>query len=67
MPAMRTTTAPIPNPNPNASYETTTALPIEYGILHVCSVLTGCIFFQEYWAMDARQIAFAFIGLIIVM
>ena len=48
-------------------YETTTALPIEYGTVHACSVLCGFVFFREYAYMTAGQVVAAMLGLAIVM
>ena len=48
-------------------YETTRALPIEYGTVHVCSVLAGIIFYREYVYMSETQLALALCGLAIVM
>jgi len=48
-------------------YETTEALPIEYGTVHACSVLAGYVFYKERDYMDGRQKIFSFIGLALVI
>ena len=48
-------------------YETTEALPIEYGTVHACSVLAGFLFFRERDYMDAQMRIMTFIGLAVVI
>jgi len=48
-------------------YETTEALPIEYGTVHACSVLAGFVFFRERDYMTAQMTMMTFIGLAIVI
>ena len=48
-------------------YETTLALPIEYGTVSVGLVLSGLIFFQEYRCMDPWQIGLTLSGTAIVI
>jgi len=48
-------------------YETTVALPIEYGALNVASVLAGLLFYDEYQYMDDWQLALALAGVCIIV
>ena len=48
-------------------YETTTALPVEYGTVNACSVLSGLLFYRETRFMSGVQIAAALCGLGIVI
>ena len=48
-------------------YETTTALPVEYGTVNACSVLSGLLFYREYNYMSAGQIVASLVGLVIVI
>jgi len=50
-----------------ARYEATTALPVEYGTLHFCQILSGMLFFEEYKAMDSTQFLLTFVGLSVVL
>ena len=43
-------------------YETTLALPIEYGALSLFSVVGGLLFFQEHEYMDQRQLVLVLTG-----
>ena len=44
-------------------YETTTALPVEYGTVNACSVLSGLLFYNEFKFMRGWQLALSLIGL----
>lgn len=48
-------------------YETTTALPIEYGTVHFFAVLGGMFFFRELEYMSTEQVAFSFGGLAVLL
>lgn len=48
-------------------FETTTGLPVEYGTVHICSVLGGLIFYREFEYMDGTQCALTAVGLVIVV
>jgi hypothetical protein len=48
-------------------YETTTALPIEYGTVNACSALSGLLFFREFQFMMPAQLAACLIGIVIVL
>ena len=48
-------------------FELTLGLPIEYGTVHVGSVLGGLIFYKESQALVAHQLVIIFLGLVIVL
>ena len=48
-------------------YEVTRALPIEYGTLNKCVVLSGVIFYREHVYMEGYQLACCFAGLVVVL
>merc|ERR1712100_26436 len=48
-------------------YETTTAMPIEYGTLHLGVIIGGIVFFQEHKQMEAWQFMSAVVGLSFVL
>jgi hypothetical protein len=48
-------------------YEVTRALPIEYGTLNTCVVLSGVIFYREHVYMEGYQLACCFAGLVVVL
>lgn len=48
-------------------YETTLALPIEYGTVNAASVCSGLIFYQEHEAMKPWQIVFQLCGLVVIL
>ena len=48
-------------------YETTTAMPVEYGTLHLGVLLGGIIFYQEHRIMEAWQFVSASVGLTVVL
>jgi len=50
-----------------ARYETTRALPIEYGTVHLCQLLSGVFYYREFESMSKIQFILAFSGLGIVL
>ena len=48
-------------------YETTVALPVEYGTLNIANVGTGLLFYAEYAAMDGRQLALVISGCAVIL
>merc|ERR1712146_440950 len=48
-------------------YETTVALPVEYGALNAANVCTGLLFYAEYQSMSAAQIALILTGLVVIL
>ena len=48
-------------------YETTTALPVEYGDVNACSVLSGLLFYREFQFMSAGQLTASLGGLVVVI
>jgi hypothetical protein len=48
-------------------YETTLALPIEYGTVNVVAVFSGLIFFDETSTMDTWQIAVVLASLVVIV
>jgi len=50
-----------------ARYETTAALPIEYGSLNFANVGTGLLFYQEYRMMEGSGIALILGGLVVII
>lgn len=50
-----------------ARYETTIALPIEYGTVNACSVCSGLIFYGEQEYMEGWQLALNVAGLLIIL
>ena len=48
-------------------YETTVALPIEYGALNAGNVLVGLLFYQEHRFMDSTQLALALSGTAVIL
>ena len=44
-------------------YETTRALPIEYGTVNICNFCSGMLYFDESRTMDTWQIALGLVGL----
>merc|ERR1719401_2659530 len=48
-------------------YETTLALPVEYGTLNAASVLTGLLFYQEHTYMSNWQLAAVIVGSAIIL
>ena len=48
-------------------YETTVALPVEYGAAAAGDVVSGLVFFKEYTHMDAWQIALVICGIVICL
>merc|ERR1711963_288540 len=50
-----------------ARYETTKALPIEYGTVNVMQVLSGLIFFREDQYYEGWQLAVLFTGVFIIL
>lgn len=55
---------PLP---PTVRYETTAALPIEYGSLNFANVGTGLLFYQEYRMMEGSGIALILGGLVVII
>ena len=49
------------------SYEVTSALPIEYGVLNAAAVVAGVIFYAEHRYMAAWQVACSFLGVVVVL
>jgi len=50
-----------------ARYETTAALPIEYGMVNLASVCSGLIFYSEADYMETWQVILSLIGLLIIL
>jgi len=50
-----------------ARYETTLALPVEYGMVNVASVCSGLIFYNEMKYMEAWQVVLSIAGLAIIL
>jgi len=50
-----------------ARYETTHALPIEYGTVNVCSVCSGLIFYRESQYMENWQVTVNVVGLFVIL
>jgi len=48
-------------------FETTQALPIEYGAVQVCAVCSGLIFFDEAATMDDWQLVMCIAGAIVIL
>ena len=48
-------------------YETTKALPVEYGTVAACSVLSGLLFYREFDYMSAGNLALSLVGLFTVI
>jgi len=48
-------------------YETTKALPIEYGTVNACSVCSGLIFYGERRTMEGWQVVLMFVGLFFIL
>jgi len=48
-------------------YETTVALPVEYGAMTAADVVSGLVFFKEYSKMDAWQIAVVICGVVVCL
>ena len=48
-------------------YETTVALPIEYGALNACTVLSGLLFYDEHLYMRPYQLALQITGTCIIL
>ena len=48
-------------------YETTLALPIEYGAVQVCAVCSGLIFYDEVDAMAAWQLGVCIFGALVIL
>ena len=48
-------------------YETTVALPIEYGALNMCTVLSGMIFYKEHEVMEGWQLGLQLAGAAIIV
>ena len=48
-------------------FETTRGLPIEYGTVHICSILGGLTLYEEATFMDSGQMALTVVGLLFVL
>ena len=48
-------------------YETTTALPIEYGTVCACSVITGLLFYNEVQYMHTWQVGLCILAVFVVL
>ena len=48
-------------------YETTTALPIEYGTVCACSVLSGLLFYDEIKSMHGWQVVLCIVAVFVVL
>lgn len=49
-----------------ARYEVSVALPIEYGALNACTVLSGLLFYDEHEAMAGWQLAMQILGTCVI-
>merc|ERR1740138_325890 len=50
-----------------ARYETTSALPVEYGVVNLASVCSGLIFYREADFMETWQLVVSVIGLVLIL
>lgn len=50
-----------------ARYKTTTALPFEYGTVHMAQTLGGFLFFREIWVMNLEETIICLLGLFLVV
>ena len=48
-------------------YETTVALPVEYGALNVANVATGLLFYEEHQKMSASDLTLIICGLCVIL
>lgn len=48
-------------------YETTSALPVEYGMVNVVSTCSGLVFYEERQYLDAWQLALSLLGLLAIL
>ncbi|CAE8731968.1 unnamed protein product [Polarella glacialis] len=50
-----------------ARYETTTALPVEYGLVNAGSVCSGLLFYREHKFMELWQLALTVVGIVLIL
>ena len=51
----------------SCSYETTRALPVEYGAVNTVSACSGLIFYKEYQAMSGTRLCVTLVGVAIIL